>query len=84
MLDLTPQNSRRFHLSTSAKGVVISNLDEMSNAAGIFRTGDILRVVNGHKIQTVSQLKKILMQDRPRVWQLEYERDGMYIRQFIR
>ncbi|WP_208437693.1 DegQ family serine endoprotease [Bartonella taylorii] len=84
VLDLTPQNSRRFHLSVSAKGVVITNLDELSNAAGIFRPGDILRVVNGHKIQTVSQLKKILMQSRPRIWQLEYERDGMYIRQFIR
>ncbi|WP_019221653.1 DegQ family serine endoprotease [Bartonella senegalensis] len=84
ILDLTPQNSRRFHLPASAKGVVISSLDEMSNAAGIFRAGDILRVVNGHKIQTVSQLKKILMQEHPRVWQLEYERDGMYIRQFIR
>ncbi|EJF86440.1 DegQ family serine endoprotease [Candidatus Bartonella washoeensis] len=84
ILDLTPQNSRRFHLPTSARGVVITNIDEMSNAAGIFRPGDILRVVNGHKIQTVSQLKKILMQGRQRVWQLEYERDGMYIRQFIR
>ncbi|UNE55178.1 DegQ family serine endoprotease [Bartonella machadoae] len=84
VLDLTPQNSRRFHLPISARGVVISKLDEMSNAAGIFRPGDILRVVNGHKIQTVSQLKKILLQGRPRVWQLEYERDGMYIRQFIR
>ncbi|EJF77096.1 protease Do [Candidatus Bartonella washoeensis Sb944nv] len=84
ILDLTPQNSRRFHLPTSARGVVITNIDEMSNAAGIFRPGDILRVVNGHKIQTVSQLKKILMQGRQRVWHLEYERDGMYIRQFIR
>ncbi|EJF79482.1 protease Do [Bartonella sp. DB5-6] len=84
VLDLTPQNSRRFHLPASAKGVVITNLDEMSNAAGIFRPGDILRVVNGYKIQTVSQLKKILVQGRPRIWQLEYERDGMYIRQFIR
>ncbi|WP_406604253.1 DegQ family serine endoprotease [Bartonella gliris] len=84
VLDLTPQNSRRFHLSTSAKGVVITNLDEMSIAAGIFRPGDILRVVNGHKIQTVSQLKKILMQGRSNMWKLEYERDGMYIRQFIR
>ncbi|MCZ2158585.1 DegQ family serine endoprotease [Bartonella sp. 220] len=84
ILDLTPQNSRRFHLPISARGVVISNLDEMSNAAGIFRPGDILRVVNGHKIQTVGQLKKILMQGRPNIWQLEYERDGMYIRQFIR
>ncbi|WP_375666629.1 DegQ family serine endoprotease [Bartonella sp. TT121SHDZB] len=84
VLDLTPQNSRRFHLPISAKGVVITNLDEMSNAAGIFQLGDILRVVNGHKIQTVHQLKKILMQARSRTWQLEYERDGMYIRQFIR
>ncbi|WP_455480292.1 DegQ family serine endoprotease [Bartonella sp. B12(2025)] len=84
VLDLTPQNSRRFHLPVSARGVVITSLDEMSNAAGIFRPGDILRVVNGHKIQTVSQLKKVLMRDRPRIWQLEYERDGVYIRQFIR
>lgn len=84
MLDLTPQNSRRFHLPISAKGVVITSLDEMSNAAGIFRPRDILRVVNGYKIQTVHQLKKILMQTRSRTWQLEYERDGMYIRQFIR
>ncbi|WP_375647661.1 DegQ family serine endoprotease [Bartonella sp. CR84HXZ] len=84
VLDLTPQNSRRFHLPISAKGVVITNLDDMSNAAGIFQSGDILRVVNGHKIQTVHQLKKVLMQARSRTWQLEYERDGMYIRQFIR
>ncbi|VEJ45519.1 DegQ family serine endoprotease [Bartonella vinsonii] len=84
ILDLTPQNSRRFRLPLSARGVVISNLDEESNAAGIFRIGDILRVVNGHKIQTVGQLKKILMQGQPNIWQLEYERDGMYIRQFIR
>ncbi|WP_375642473.1 DegQ family serine endoprotease [Bartonella sp. CM100XJJH] len=84
VLDLTPQNSRRFHLPISAKGVVITNLDEMSNASGIFQSGDILRIVNGHKIQTVHQLKKVLMQARSRTWQLEYERDGMYIRQFIR
>ncbi|WP_455475233.1 DegQ family serine endoprotease [Bartonella sp. B17] len=84
VLDLTPQNSRRFHLPANVRGVVIVNIDEMSNAAEIFRSGDILRVVNGQKIQTVSQLKKILMQGRPHIWQLEYERDGMYIRQFIR
>ncbi|WP_455465537.1 DegQ family serine endoprotease [Bartonella sp. B39] len=85
VLDLTPQNSRRFHLPASAKGVVIINIDEMSIAAGIFRSGDILRVVNGHKIQTVGQLKEILIQQgRSNIWQLEYERDGMYIRQFIR
>ncbi|MET3559947.1 Do/DeqQ family serine protease [Bartonella japonica] len=84
ILDLTPQNSQHFHLPISTRGVVITNVDNMSNAAGIFRPGDVLRVVNGHKVQTVSQLKKILMQGRPNMWQLEYERGGMYIRQFIR
>ncbi|WP_455477674.1 DegQ family serine endoprotease [Bartonella sp. B41] len=84
VLDLTPQNSRHFHLPATARGVIITNIDEMSNAAGIFRSGDILRIVNGHKIQTVSQLKSILMQGHPRIWQLEYERGGMYIRQFVR
>ncbi|EJF90092.1 Do family serine endopeptidase [Bartonella melophagi] len=84
VLDLTPQNSQRFHLPATVKGVVIVNLDNMSNAAEIFRSGDILRAVNGHQIQTVSQLKKILMQEHPRIWQLEYERNGVYIRQFIR
>ncbi|WP_336276764.1 DegQ family serine endoprotease [Bartonella sp. CB178] len=84
VLDLTPQNSWRFHLPTSVRGVVIANIDEMSGAAEIFHSGDILRVVNGQKIQTVSQLKKILVKNRPHIWQLEYERDGMYIRQFIR
>ncbi|MEL6094183.1 Do family serine endopeptidase [Bartonella schoenbuchensis] len=84
VLDLTPQNSQRFHLPAAVKGVVIANIDNMSNAAEIFRSGDILRAVNGHQIQTVSQLKKILMQEHPRIWQLEYERNGVYIRQFIR
>ncbi|AQX30859.1 Do family serine endopeptidase [Bartonella schoenbuchensis] len=84
VLDLTPQNSQRFHLPATVKGVVIANLDNMSNAAEIFRSGDILRAVNGHQIQTVNQLKKILMQEHPRIWQLEYERNGVYIRQFIR
>ncbi|AQX19933.1 Do family serine endopeptidase [Bartonella sp. WD16.2] len=84
VLDLTPQNSQRFHLPATVKGVVIVNLDNMSNAAEIFRSGDILRAVNGHQIQTVNQLKKVLMQEHPRIWQLEYERNGVYIRQFIR
>ncbi|OPB29755.1 Do family serine endopeptidase [Bartonella sp. WD12.1] len=84
VLDLTPQNSQRFHLPATVKGVVIANLDNMSNAAEIFRSGDILRAVNGHQIQTVNQLKKVLMQEHPRTWQLEYERNGVYIRQFIR
>ncbi|MCZ2328145.1 DegQ family serine endoprotease [Bartonella sp. F02] len=84
VLDLTPQNSQRFRLPITAKGVVITHVDKMSNAARIFHLGDILRSVNGYTIQTVHQLKNILMKSHPRIWQLEYERNGMYIRQFVR
>ncbi|MCZ2204350.1 DegQ family serine endoprotease [Bartonella sp. A5(2022)] len=84
VLDLTPQNSQLFRLPASAKGVVVANLDKTSNAAKIFRSGDILRTVNGYTIQTVSQLKKVLMQSRSHIWQLEYERNGMHVRQFVR
>ncbi|MCL6229673.1 DegQ family serine endoprotease [Bartonella bilalgolemii] len=84
VLDLTQYNSRRFHLPVTAKGVIITNVDQISNAAGIFRPGDILHTVNGHKIRTVSQLKKVLTQKHSHIWELEYERNGVHIRQLIR
>ncbi|AQX28160.1 MULTISPECIES: DegQ family serine endoprotease [unclassified Bartonella] len=84
VLDLTQHNSRRFHLPINAKGVIITNVDQISNAASIFRPGDILHTVNGYKIQTVSQLKKVLMQNHSHIWELEYERNGVHIRQLIR
>ncbi|AQX22721.1 MULTISPECIES: DegQ family serine endoprotease [unclassified Bartonella] len=84
VLDLTRYNSRRFHLPVTVKGVIITEVDQRSNAAGIFRPGDILHTVNGHKIQTVSQLKKVLMQKHSHIWEIEYERNGLHIRQLIR
>ncbi|MDD9332682.1 MAG: PDZ domain-containing protein, partial [Bartonella sp.] len=84
VLDLTQYNSRRFRLPVTVKGVIITKVDQISNAAGIFRPGDILHTVNGHKIQTVSQLKKVLMQKHSHIWELEYERNGVHIRQLIR
>ena len=65
-------------------GVVINNVDDNSNAAGIFQRGDIIHGLNGKDIKTVDDLKKVLSKGNPRIWQLEFERNGMLVRQFVR
>lgn len=82
--NLTPQNARRYHLAANIKGVIINSVDKNSNASGLFRVGDFIHAVNGIEIKTVEDLKKVLSAGRPRIWQLEFERDGMLIRQFVR
>ncbi|ALE03700.1 Do family serine endopeptidase [Bartonella ancashensis] len=83
VLDLTPQNSRRFRLPMTTEGVAVVGVERGSRAMRIFRSGDILRFVNGYKIQTVKKLKEAIVQENPPIWQLEYERNGMHIRQFV-
>jgi len=84
VMNLTPLNVRRFHQLPGSRGVVISNIDERSNAAMMFAKGDIIRAVNGQPVHTVKDLKKVLAARAPSVWQFQYERDGLLIRQFIR
>ena len=83
-MNLTPMNARRFHVAPDAAGVVINNVDDNSNAAGLFQRGDIIHGLNGKEVKTVADLKKILSGGQPRIWQLEYERNGMLVRQFVR
>lgn len=82
--NLIPQNTRGFHLSPDTKGVVVIDVDSNSNAFGVFQAGDVIHAVNGKVIQNVSDLKSILSKSQPRIWQLEFERNGVLIRQFVR
>ncbi|MCT6872116.1 MAG: PDZ domain-containing protein, partial [Bartonella sp.] len=82
--NLIPQNTRRFHLSPDTKGIVVIDVDSNSNAFGVFQAGDVIHAVNGNVIQNVSDLKSILSKSQPRIWQLEFERNGVLIRQFVR
>jgi len=84
VMNLTPLNARRFHQSPDSHGVVISDVDERSNAAMIFAKDDIIRAVNGQPVGTVDDLKKILTAGVSQVWQFHYERNGVLIRQSIR
>ncbi|WP_297323695.1 DegQ family serine endoprotease [uncultured Bartonella sp.] len=82
--NITPQNALRLYVSPDSVGVVITDVDENSNAYGLFQKGDVIRAVNGKDIKTVNDLKKVLSGNHPRSWQLEYVRNGMLIRQVIR
>lgn len=82
--NLTPGNARRFHQPADRVGVVVSDVDKNSGAAAMFLTGDIIRAVNGRVVRTTGDLNKVLSGGQPRMWQFEYERNGMLIRQLIR
>lgn len=82
--NLTPINARRFNQPQNAKGVVISNVDDKSRAVNIFAKGDVIRAVNGQLINTVNDLTKVLNAGQPQIWRLEFERNGVLIRQFYR
>lgn len=84
VMNLTSLNARRFQQPPTARGVVISDIDEQSNAAMMFAKGDIIRVVNGRSVRTVADLKKILSAGTPQIWEFQYERNGALIRQFVR
>ena len=84
VMNLTPMNARRFHVAPDSNGVVINDVEDNSNASGLFQRGDIIHGLNGKEVKTVADLKKILSNGQPRIWQLEYERNGMLVRQFVR
>lgn len=84
LMNLTPQISRRFHLQPNVSGVVVSQVDAGSNASALFQPGDIIQSVNNNRISTINDLKSILTLKTPDVWRLEYQRNGMLIRQYIR
>lgn len=84
VMNLTKRNARFFHIPANVSGVVINDVDENSDAAGIFQKGDIIRNVNGNVVKDVAGLKNILSKNRSNTWQFEYERNGVLVRQFVR
>jgi len=84
VVDLTDYNARSFRLPLGVRGVVIREVEGGTRAASYFQVGDIIRVVNGVAINKVVDLQRVLDGDPVRFWQVEYERGGMRIRQFMR
>ena len=75
--NLSPAVADEINLPTDATGVVILQVKN-GPAAQWMQKGDILREVNGMKIDTVSTLNTIINQS-PRRWVIGFERQGQII-----
>ncbi|MFC4624955.1 DegQ family serine endoprotease [Daeguia caeni] len=86
VVDLNARNASRLRLPRGTTGVAIADIYPGSPAQRIgLRPGDIIRRINKVEIRSVQALTDILDAGRPGLmWQLEIERNGALIRQFVR
>lgn len=72
--NLSPARNRKYGLASHKRGVVITGVNQKLMFAG-FRRGDIILVLNGEEIDSVSELQDVLSSPM-RSFQIILERDG--------
>ena len=78
VLNLSPATAIQLDVDPFRSGVVVSEIrGGLSVNAGI-RPGDLIKAVNGRKIESVSDLRTAL-QTRTRVWSIVIDRNGREI-----
>jgi serine protease Do len=81
--NLSPSVATEMQISQMSKGVVIASVAPNGPAAGYgFRPGDIVRVVNGTRIERVGDLVRVL--NASRGWDMVVERDGRQMNLSVR
>lgn len=81
---LGPRLARHLGLRPGANGVVIADIKSNSPADRFgFQPGDIVREVNGNRIDTPQKLADV-SGERSRWWKFTIERNGQIIRQVLR
>jgi len=81
---LSPRLAEQLGVEARSEGVAIVELAQGSPADSIgFQPGDIVRAVNGQRIDTPARLKQATTQ-RTRLWRFTIERDGRTINQVLR
>ncbi|RAH99319.1 serine protease [Acuticoccus sediminis] len=74
--NLSPAVADELNIDMTATGVVIARVNERTPAARFgLRPGDIVRSVNGNRVETTEDLERMTRQ-RARYWDLDIERDG--------
>lgn len=80
---LTPQNRRRYRVHPDAEGVLVTEVDATSDAAGKVRPGDVIEEVEFTRVESIAQIRAITdAADGPVRFQLN--RGGQYVLQSIR
>ena len=81
--NLSPALADRIGAGLLAQGVVIMEIRRGTAAQRFrFQPGDIIRDINGTRIESVSQLKRILLRPADR-WRITIERDGKAFRMVV-
>ncbi|WP_432757303.1 Do family serine endopeptidase [Consotaella aegiceratis] len=82
--NLSPRLANELEMSTDKSGVVVVGVAARSIAAQIgLQPNDILVSLNGQRIESTKRLEAML-NDRPRSWEFEIERNGQRIRRVVR
>jgi Do/DeqQ family serine protease len=77
---LSPAVADELGLDPFSSGVMITRVSGRSYAAAAgFQQGDIVREINGRKVQTVSDLQEALAAGRGRGWRITIDRGGQPI-----
>jgi len=80
---LTPQDRRRYRVHPDAEGVLVTEVDPTSDAAGKVRPGDVIEQVEFVTVETIADIRAITDEaDGPLRFQLN--RSGQYVMQSIR
>ena len=85
ILNISPFVTEHFRLPLGESGVMIQTIPARSPAKHFgFQERDILRTLNGYKVESVAQLERMLRQRAPGEWRVRVSRDRKEIEWRIR
>lgn len=83
LAELTPQLRRRHRVHPDAEGVVITEIDPRSDAAGKVRIGDVIEEVEFTRVATIAEIRSIT-DGAAGPMRFQLNRGGQYVLQSIR
>jgi Do/DeqQ family serine protease len=77
--DISPAIMLEYDISSAAKGVLITDVENGNAVALGIRKGDILKNVNGDEVTSVKQVKKILTDQKISKWKITLQRGSQLL-----
>ncbi len=82
--ELTPTTRRRFRVHPDAEGVLVTEVDAGSDAAGKVRPGDVIEQVEFTNVATIEEIREIVDAAGGSPVRLQLNRGGQFVLQSVR
>lgn len=82
--ELTPATRRRFRVHPDAEGVLVTEVDPSSDAAGKVRPGDVIEQVEFTNVATIDEIREIVDAAGAAPVRLQLNRGGQFVLQSVR